>query len=712
MRGQRRHHHGHAVFGVTRPFAVRVVLPGDIRSAQRPVPESSAILPAVSTTPSPRALRLRLLLALLVGWLLLAPPTSPVAFAEPVAPVATGAIDTSDRAAVAAAYTDVFVPNAAVAAPAADPEATAACDAGAPDEALQTATENLVNYVRAMSGVGAVSFDGSLSAKAQQAALMMHANGALNHQPPQDWACYTPAGAEAAGKSNLCLCAPNAAVVKAYLDDAGTDNSETGHRWWLQRPTTQTMGSGAYGSAHALWVQGQEAAVDSPTVTAWPSAGYFPAALEPAGRWSFTAWQPYYDLSRATVVVRDSAGRAVGVSAHPVGTYGALVFEVGSLPAPVGTVADRYTVTVSDIVVDGSSIAPYSYEVALFDPTAAEVPPAPLAALDRPTIAGTPRLGETMTADGPQWSLDGVTTAYAWLRDGKSVSTGRTRTLSAADLGKTMSVRATGALNGQTVTAVSGPTSKVARKLARVTVTGRSTKVGKVSLSIAVTAPGEKAVSGTVSVKRGTRTLVSRLTLRSGKATFAATKVPAGTHVYTVRYAGNSRVAPQSTTASVTTKPKATPVIGLSASTTPGAVRVKITVTAPGEGPLGGYVSVKEGSTTRKAKLKITKGRATYSATKVKAGKHTYTMRYLGSSEVKAGSAKVSVTVKAPVVVKRYANCKELNRDHPHGVGRPGAVDHVSGSTEPVTDFLRHAGLYNANTGRDGDKDGIACEKL
>ncbi len=61
----------------------------------------------------------------------------------------------------------------------------------------------------------------------------------------------------------------------------------------------------------------------------------------------------------------------------------------------------------------------------------------------------------------------------------------------------------------------------------------------------------------------------------------------------------------------------------------------------------------------------------------MKAGKHTYTIRYLGSSEVKPGSAKVSVTVKTPVVVKRYANCKELNRDHPHGVGRPGAVDRV-----------------------------------
>ncbi len=29
-----------------------------------------------------------------------------------------------------------------------------------------------------------------------------------------------------------------------------------------------------------------------------------------------------------------------------------------------------------------------------------------------------------------------------------------------------------------------------------------------------------------------------------------------------------------------------------------------------------------------------------------------------------------------------------------------------------MTGFLRYAGLYNANTGRDRDKDGIAFEKL
>jgi hypothetical protein len=43
-------------------------------------------------------------------------------------------------------------------------------------------------------------------------------------------------------------------------------------------------------------------------------------------------------------------------------------------------------------------------------------------------------------------------------------------------------------------------------------------------------------------------------------------------------------------------------------------------------------------------------------------------------------------------------------------VGRPGATDHTSGAA-PVTTFTVNRQVYEANTGRDGDGDGIACEK-
>lgn len=78
-----------------------------------------------------------------------------------------------------------------------------------------------------------------------------------------------------------------------------------------------------------------------------------------------------------------------------------------------------------------------------------------------------------------------------------------------------------------------------------------------------------------------------------------------------------------------------------------------------------------------------------------------------------ASPVKSTAPVPAPVSVpaaKTYANCDALHQDYPHGVGRPGATDHTSGST-PVTTFTVNRAVYDANTGRDRDDDGIACEK-
>ena len=66
---------------------------------------------------------------------------------------------------------------------------------------------------------------------------------------------------------------------------------------------------------------------------------------------------------------------------------------------------------------------------------------------------------------------------------------------------------------------------------------------------------------------------------------------------------------------------------------------------------------------------------------------------------------KVCGPTKAPV----YVNCAAMHQVFPHGVGRAGAIDHTSGT--PVTNFYVSTWIYNANTGRDADHDGIACEK-
>lgn len=59
---------------------------------------------------------------------------------------------------------------------------------------------------------------------------------------------------------------------------------------------------------------------------------------------------------------------------------------------------------------------------------------------------------------------------------------------------------------------------------------------------------------------------------------------------------------------------------------------------------------------------------------------------------------------------KKYANCKALNKDYPHGVGRTAAArDKTSGVK--VRNFKVNKAVYDLNPAQDRDKDKIACEK-
>jgi hypothetical protein len=86
---------------------------------------------------------------------------------------------------------------------------------------------------------------------------------------------------------------------------------------------------------------------------------------------------------------------------------------------------------------------------------------------------------------------------------------------------------------------------------------------------------------------------------------------------------------------------------------------------------------------------------------------------------VLAGVLAVAATGLAPAanatVPAKYANCTNFHHYYPHGLGRVGARDHVSGTTRPVTTFARNTYAYNVairnNAGLDRDHDYVACEK-
>ena len=64
----------------------------------------------------------------------------------------------------------------------------------------------------------------------------------------------------------------------------------------------------------------------------------------------------------------------------------------------------------------------------------------------------------------------------------------------------------------------------------------------------------------------------------------------------------------------------------------------------------------------------------------------------------------------APIVFeKKFANCEALNKVYPGGVAKNSRVTNSGGATEysPVV----KPRIYKANSSKDRDKDGIACER-
>ena len=305
-----------------------------------------------------------------------------VATQRPVGPEAVAAADPdpADRESMRNGYLQILKP--ALGTPIGWTGDLTSCEAGAPSSVAQQATLTAVNYFRDLVGVEPVTFSATLSARAQQAALMMARNGALNHTPPDTWECWTAEGAAAAGKSDLALGNAGAAAVAAYMEDGGDSNEIAGHRRWIIDPRQTTMGSGSVkgsgwqSTSNALYVldtaSWQVTPASTPEYLPWPVAGYVPVQIEPGGRWSLSARDPDTDFSQAMVTVN---GSGTGVTVHPVANgYGPSTLVWDFDPGFASGDADRtYHVVVSDIVVDGVRSS-YSYDVTLFDAEASTVP--------------------------------------------------------------------------------------------------------------------------------------------------------------------------------------------------------------------------------------------------------------------------------------------------------------------------------------------------
>lgn len=291
---------------------------------------------------------------------------APKAAAKSTIKRASSGINTSQRASVAAAYKKL------VAAERITPRwsgSTSTCRPGSESAASKSATLKAINFFRGMVQLSPVSLAEKWNAQALRSSLLMSARGQITHTPSKSGRCWSSAARTAAGTSNLYLGVTGARAIRGYMTDPGSGNTAAGHRRWILQPSTAVMGTGSTSNANTLKVIGTKTAsrYSSPAWMEWPSAGYFPAPLEPAGRWSLSSSTA--DFRSAKVAVKNSAGKKLKVHPYKVANgYGpnTLVFKVAGVKKPARGKVAVYTVTVSHIKHAASSS--YTYKVRMFAP--------------------------------------------------------------------------------------------------------------------------------------------------------------------------------------------------------------------------------------------------------------------------------------------------------------------------------------------------------
>ena len=313
----------------------------------------------------------------------------------------------------------------------------ATCDPGTPSADYLAATLSRINWFRTMAGEPDVTFTPALNTEAQANALIMSANGKLNHNPPSTGTgslCFTALGAAGAAASNLAIGNEGPAAIDQNIDDhfnpaPPNGGGALGHRRNSLDPTITTEGSGSIPANNGHAAVESNIVLTTPLGTrppvrdgfvAWPPAGFVPyQTVYP--RWSFAL--PGADFSGASVSMQHNGSafpvllRCVdpNVSADPLcGQFGepAVSWSVNGLADgsgwPQPPADDPYVVTISGVKVNGVALAPFTYTVTVIDPAVSDVAHT---ATQAPTGPVSP-----LVSSGPTYSTSPITdaTGYQW----------------------------------------------------------------------------------------------------------------------------------------------------------------------------------------------------------------------------------------------------------------------------------------------------------
>ncbi len=263
------------------------------------------------------------------------------------------------------------------------------CDAGELEMDILDKAEKRINYFRLACGLEPISLNHEYNELAQEAALIMTANGKLSHTPPSNWKCYSEKGFNGAQNSNLGYSDfdnfSETSFVTGFILDYGAANNALGHRKWLLNSRSLEMGYGNTGKFEAIYVIGiqQEAREEVPGFIAYPPAGYFPHELI-YEKWSFAIpYGPEVDFSKAKVEMQNGRGEKLSVKilikqdpwyydptlvwkAESLFTEEEIKYLRNSLAAQ-GYLDQQISVTIRDVLVNGEKKS-YNYAVTPFDP--------------------------------------------------------------------------------------------------------------------------------------------------------------------------------------------------------------------------------------------------------------------------------------------------------------------------------------------------------
>jgi hypothetical protein len=280
-------------------------------------------------------------------------------------------VDSWNRSSVASFYDSEYVPPLGV--PMQWSGNVATCNAGTTSQAYLDATFQMINFYRGMVGLPDTSNAAAYNTNCQQAALIMSANGALSHNPPSNWTCWTSGGASAAGASNLALGSAGPLAMVAYIKDYGSANYFVGHRRWILYPLRNEFGTGSVGetttSANALYVFTSTVSRPStPDKVAWPPEGYVPYQVA-YPRWSLSLNTSSSVSFASADVTMTEGGSPVSLSvvSRTNNGYGdnTIVWEPSGLSFIAEMEDRRFTVTVSNISAPQSTVV---YDVVVMDP--------------------------------------------------------------------------------------------------------------------------------------------------------------------------------------------------------------------------------------------------------------------------------------------------------------------------------------------------------